>query len=155
MSMCSWFTCVAARVVTRLSQSWQYSLPVAIRPGRHDGVGSVFVTATLLAPLWARPVAAQVGVGTVEQVLCQTGGVNIGEGVGTVFGLMTSYFFLKGLLRLMKAFDKGGDPTVNSKYVQLQIRDAGYSFAAGLLPLFLSTALVAAGITPVACLFPG
>lgn len=55
----------------------------------------------------------------------------------------------------MKAFDKGGRTDVNPKYVQLQIRDAGYSFAAGLLPMFLPTVLVAAGITPVACLFPG
>lgn len=80
------------RVVVRLSRLWQYSQRVAPRPGRHDGVGSVFVTATLLAPLWARPVAAQVGVGPVEQILCQTGGVNIGEGMSVVLGLMTGYF---------------------------------------------------------------
>ena len=146
---------MAACVVARLHQSCQDSLRGAIRSGRHDCVVSVCVTAMFLVPLWARPVAAQVGVGAVEQVLCQTGGVNIGEGMSVVLGLVTSYFFLKGLLRLMKAFDKGGGKDVHPKYIQLQIRDAGYSFAAGLLPLFLPTALVAAGITPVGCFFPG
>jgi hypothetical protein len=146
---------VADRVVARLHRSWEHSLHVATRPGRHDGVGSVFVTATLLAPLWARSVAAQVGVGPVEQILCQTGGVNIGEGMRSVFGLLTAYFVLKGLFRLMIGFDKAGRPDVSDKYLPLQIRDAGYSFAASLLPMFLPTVLVAAGITPVACLFPG
>ena len=143
---------MAACVVARLHQSCQDSLRGAIRSGRHDCVVSVCVTAMFLVPLWARPVAAQVGVGAVEQVLCQTGGVNIGEGMSVVLGLVTSYFFLKGLLRLMKAFDKGGRIDVNRKYTKLEIRDAGYAFAAGLLPLFISTVFVAAGITPVAAI---
>lgn len=140
---------------TVLQRVWTAIVRPVIQPGRHDLVSSVVVTAGLLAPLVARPVAAQVGVGPVEQVLCQSGGVNIGAGIGTVFGLLTGYFFLKGLLRMMKGFDKAGDPTVKRKYFQLQMRDAGYSFAAGVLPALVPTLLITAGITPVSCLIPG
>lgn len=101
------------------------------------------------------PVAGQVGVGPVEQALCQSGGIDIGAGIGLVFGTMAGYFFLKGLLRMMKGFDKAGRVDVKSAYFQLQMRDAGYSFLAGLLPTLFTTILVAAGITPVACLVPG
>lgn len=148
-------TTLFPRLRTVLRRVLAVSMQLVTQPGRHDLVSSVFVTVSVLVPLVAQPVAAQVGVGPVEQILCQSGGINIGAGIGAVFGLLTGYFFLKGLLRVMKAFDKGGDPTVNSKYVQLQIRDAGYSFAAGLLPALFPTVLVAAGITPVACLVPG
>jgi hypothetical protein len=57
--------------------------------------------------------------------------------------------------RMMKGFDKAGDPVVKSRYFQLQMRDAGYSFAAGLLPVFILTFLITAGITPVAYLVTG
>ena len=143
------------QAITVFRRAWAALVWRATRPGRHDLVGSLLVTASVLAPLWATPVRAQVGVGPVEQILCQAGGIDIGAGIGIGFGLLTSYFFLKGLLRLMKAFDKGGRIDVNRKYTKLEIRDAGYAFAAGLLPLFISTVFVAAGITPVGCLFPG
>jgi hypothetical protein len=56
---------------------------------------------------------------------------------------------------MMKGFDKAGDPIVKSRYFQLQMRDAGYSFVAELLPMFISPFLITAGITPVAYLVPG
>jgi hypothetical protein len=148
-------TAVIERVTARLQRYWQHSTRLATSSGRHDLCGAVLVISGVLAPLWATPVAAQVGVGAVEQILCQPGSVTIGQVIALVFGLMAGYFFLKGLIRLMIGFDKAGRPDVSSKYLPLQIRDAGYSFAAGLLPALVPTVLLAAGITPVACLLPG
>lgn len=105
--------------------------------------------------LWSTPVTAQVGIRAAEQLLCQSGGVTLGQAITLAFGLLSGYFILKGLLRVMIGLDKAGRPDVDSRYLPLQFRDAGYSFLAALLPLFVPVFLTAVGITPVSCLLPG
>lgn len=147
-----------------LQRVWATIVCHVIRPGRHDLGSSVFVVASVLAPLLTTPVAGQVGVGTTEQLLCQTAGVNIVQLVTIGLGIMSGYYLLKFLIRGMIGFDTLGDVTagrdhsVNTqkklRYREHQTRDAVYLLIAALLPVFVPVLLNVAGIDVVACLFP-
>jgi hypothetical protein len=149
-------------IATVLLQCWHESVRRAVRPGRHDLLGSMLTTASILTPLWAAPVTAQVGVGATEQILC-TGSVNIAQLIALGLGLMSMYFLLKFLWRLMTGFDKAGEvrpdrnPAVNRRkkrrYLELQIRDSSYSLLAALLPILIPVVLQVAGINTISCLF--
>jgi hypothetical protein len=135
-----------------------------IRPGRHDLVSSVIVTASLLAPLVAQPVAAQVGVSETEQVLC-SGTLNVAQIVTIGLGLVSGYFILKGMLRMQIGIDIihrlehiGDDGRRRTEKTPKQgkkkARGGIYSWAAALLPVFVPPVLAVAGIDVVSCLLP-
>jgi hypothetical protein len=146
-------------ISTVLLRYWYGSVRLAVRPGRHDLLGSMLI----LTPLWAAPVTAQVGVGATEQILCSPGRVHIAQLIALGLGLMSMYFLLKFLWQLMTGFDKAGqvrpdrDPAVNRRkkrrYLELQIRDSSYSLLAALLPILVPVVLQVAGINTVSCLF--
>jgi hypothetical protein len=150
-------------ISTVLLRYWRGSVRMAVQSGRHDLFGSMLTTASILTPLWAAPVTAQVGVGATEQILCSPGRVNIAQLIALGLGLMSMYFLLKFLWRLMTGFDKAGEvrpdrnPAVNRRkkrrYLELQIRDSSYSLLAALLPILIPVVLQVAGINTVSCLF--
>jgi hypothetical protein len=164
VNMCPLFTRVAARVVVCLHRSWRYSVRVATRPGRHDLVSSLLVTASLLAPLWARPVAAQVGTSAAEQVLCGEG-INTAQWISIGLGLISAFYIFKFLLRVMLGLDIihrtehiGQDgirrTDATPRQGKKKARGGIYSLVAALLPVFVPALLTVAGINVVSCLFP-
>ena len=155
---------IAVRSDTTIRCRWiAAQSSTAIRSDRRDLFGSVFAIVSVFILFGAAPVSAQVGVDTTEQVLCSPGSINIAQLITIGLGLMSAYFILKFLWRLMTGLDKAGevrldrDPTVDrmkkQRYLKLQIRDSSYSLIAALLPVLVPVFLEVAGIDTVSCLF--
>lgn len=134
------------------------------QPGRHDLFVSLFLTAGLLLPLGATPVVAQVGVSEAGQVLC-SGTFNLAQLLTVGLGLISMYFILKGLLRMMVGLDNAGSTELVGSdgvrrtdaapaYGRRQAKGGVYSLIAALLPVLVPAFLNVAGIDVVACLFP-
>jgi hypothetical protein len=157
-------TTLFTRLRTMLWRVLTASGRLVTQPGRHDLVSSVLVTASLLAPLWATPVAAQVGVSETEQVLC-SGALNVAQIVTIGLGLVSGYFILKGMLRMQIGLDIihrlehiGADGRRRTdktpKQGKKKARGGIYSWAAALLPVFVPPLLAVAGVDVVSCLLP-
>ncbi|WP_330631934.1 hypothetical protein [Halocatena halophila] len=129
---------------------------VLMRPGRHDLYLSVILIATALSPVLARPVAAQVGVSEAEQVLCSgSTGFNIAQIITVGLGLISMYFILKFLVRMMTGLDKAGSTDSGAQAQGKQEAKGGiYSLVAALLPVLVPVFLNVAGINVASCLFP-
>lgn len=140
--------------VVRRSSRW--IARVITRPGRHDLYLSVCAVALLLMPLQASPVAAQVGVDEAEQVLCAgTTGFNIAQIITVGLGLISMYFILKFLIRMMTGLDKAGSTDSGAQAQGKQEAKGGiYSLIAALLPVLVPVFLNTAGINVASCLFP-
>ena len=120
--------------------------------------------ASVFVPLWATPVAGQVGVSATEQLLCHTASLNIAQLVTIGLSIISGYYLLKFLIWGMVGFDTVGkvpsdrDHSINTqkklRYRDLQTRDAVYLLVAALLPFFVPVLLNVARIDVVACLFP-
>jgi hypothetical protein len=152
------------RICTAPRRLWAAIVRLVIQPGRHDLGSSLLVTASLLIPIWARPVAAQVGVSETEQVLC-SGALNVAQIVAIGLGLVSGYFILKGMLRMQIGIDIihrlehiGADgirrTDATPKQGKKKARGGVYSWAAALLPVFVPVLLAVAGIDYVSCLLP-
>lgn len=129
-----------------------------IHPGRHDLYLSMIFTFLLLAPLFAEPAAAQVGIGDAEDILCNTAatGFNLAQLITIGFGIISGYFILKFLFRTMTGLDKAGSPQTSTQQAGKQSAKGGvYSLIAALLPLIIPVFLSTAGIDAVSCLMPG
>lgn len=142
-----------AAIVKRCSRRIAH---VLTQPGHHDLTLSMAITATVLAPLWAHPVAAQVGVDEAGQVLCSEGnGLNIAQIITIGLGLLSAYFILKFLVRMMAGLDKAGSTESDrAQSGKDQARGGIYSLVAALLPLIVPAFLQAASIDVVTCLLP-
>lgn len=150
-------------MVTTLLRYRYRGVRMIVQSGRLDLFASMIAIASILILFGTAPVSAQVGVDTTEQVLCSSGGINIAQLITIGLGLMSVYFILKFLWRLMTGFDKAGevrldrDPAVDrmkkQRYLKLQIRDSSYSLLAALLPVLIPVFLEVAGIDTVSCLF--
>lgn len=128
---------------------------VVIQPGRHDLYLSVSAVALLLMPLQASPVAAQVGVSEAQSVLCEGSSVNIAQIITIGLGLISAYFLLKFLIRMMTGLDKAGSTDSGAQAQGKQEAKGGiYSLVAALLPVLVPVFLNTAGIDVVSCLFP-
>lgn len=126
------------------------------RSGRHDVALSLGVTLPTL-PL-------QVGVSEAEEVLC-SGTFNIAQVITVGLGLISMYFILKGLIRLMTGLDNAGSTELVGSdgirrtdaapaYGRQQARGGIYSWVAALLPVLVPVFLNVAGINVADCLFP-
>lgn len=129
---------------------------IVTQPGRHDLYLSVSTVALLLMPLQASPVAAQVGVDEAQQVLCNgSSGFNIAQIITVGLGLISMYFILKFLIRMMTGLDKAGSTDSGAQAQGKQEAKGGiYSLLAALLPVLVPVFLSTAGIDVVSCLFP-
>jgi hypothetical protein len=128
---------------------------ITTHPGRHDLFLSVFVTSAILAPLLASRVAAQVGTSEAQNVLCSTSGINVAQIVTIGLGLISAYFILKFLFRMMTGLDKAGSTDSSSQQEgKSQAKGGIYSLVAALLPILVPAALNVANIDVVSCLFP-
>lgn len=142
----------AIRVVRRCQLAF---IRGATRPGRHDLFLSVFVTGSLLAPLWASTVAAQVGTSEAQDVLCATSGINVAQIITIGLGLVSAYFILKFLVRMMTGLDKAGSTDSGAQQQgKKQAKGGIYSLVAALLPILVPAALNVANIDVVSCLLP-
>jgi hypothetical protein len=127
----------------------------ATQPGRHDLFLSVFVTGILFAPLWASTVAAQVGTSEAQDVLCSTSGINVAQIITIGLGLISAYFILKFLIRMMTGLDKAGSTDSGAQQQgKKQAKGGIYSLVAALLPVIVPAALNVANIDVVSCLLP-
>lgn len=149
---------------TGLHHCWHGLGRIVTQPGRHDLFASVCLTGGLLAPLWTTPVAAQIGVSDAGAVLC-SGALNIAQLLTVGLGLVSMYFILKGLIRMMVGLDNAGATELVGSdgrrrtddagpYGRRQARGGVYSVMAALLPVIVPIFLKVAGIDVVTCLFP-
>ncbi len=129
---------------------------IVTQPGRHDLYLSMGAVALFLAPLYATPVSAQIGVSEAEQVLCDgSAGVNIAQIITVGLGLISMYFILKFLFRMMTGLDKAGSTDSGAQAQGKQEAKGGiYSLVAALLPVLVPVFLNTAGIDVASCLFP-
>lgn len=143
-------------VVSRVTRRCQMGfIRRATQPGRHDLFLSVFVTGTLLAPLWASTVAAQVGTSEAQDILCSTSGINVAQIITIGLGLISAYFILKFLIRMMTGLDKAGSTDSGAQQQgKKQAKGGIYSLVAALLPVLVPAALNVANIDVVSCLLP-
>jgi hypothetical protein len=153
-----------APVLSMIRRGWNRLCRVVLHPGRHDLFVSMLLTASVLAPVWTRPVAAQVGVSATEEVLC-TGAVNIAQLVTIGLGMVSMYFILKGVVRIQLGVDNAGAIELRGSdgvrrtdaagpYGRRQARGGLYSISAALLPVLVPVFLSVAGVNVVSCLFP-
>lgn len=107
-------------------------------------------------------IPAQVGVSEAEQVLC-SGTVNIAQIITVGLGLISMYFILKGLIRMMTGLDNAGSTELVGSdgvrrtdaapaYGRQQARGGINSWVAALLPVLVPVFLNAVGINVVDCL---
>ncbi|MFC6962393.1 hypothetical protein [Halocatena marina] len=141
---------------TAAKRCWHELRWIITQPGRHDLYMAMFVTALFTTPLWAQPVAAQVGVSEAEQVLCNgSTGFNIAQIITVGLGMISMYFILKFLLRMMTGLDKAGSTDSSAQQQGKQEAKGGvYSLLAALLPVLVPVFLNTAGINVASCLFP-
>lgn len=111
-------------------------------------------------------IPAQVGVSEAEQVLCtSSAGINVAQIITLGLGLISMYFILKGLLRLMTGLDNAGATELVGSdgvrrtdaapaYGRQQARGGIYSWVAALLPVLVPVFLNVAGISVADCLIP-
>lgn len=107
-------------------------------------------------------VPAQVGVSGAEQVLC-SGTVTVAQLVTVVLGLISMYFILKGMVRMMIGLDVIGKPEHVGNdgrrrtdkvdpYGRQKARGGVYSWVAALLPVLVPVFLSVVGIDVASCL---
>jgi hypothetical protein len=157
-------TTLFTQVRTVLRRAWAAIVQLVVQPGRYDLALSVVGTSILVGPLWTTPVTAQVGTSAAEQVLCGEG-INTAQWITIGLGLISAFFILKFLLRVMLGLDIihrtehiGADgirrTDATPKQGKKKARGGFYSLAAALLPVFVPPVLAIAGIDVVSCLFP-
>lgn len=140
---------------TVIKRSRRSFMRMVTQPGRHDLYMAVLVTALFIAPLWTRPVAGQVGVSEANEVLCGGTGFNIAQIITVGLGLISMYFILKFLIRMMTGLDKAGSTNSGAQQEGKQEAKGGvYSLLAALLPVLVPVFLNTAGINVASCLFP-
>lgn len=144
------------QVMTVIRRFGRQVVQILTQPGRHDLYLSVCAIAVFLVPLQASPVAAQVGVDEAEQVLCNgSTGFNIAQIITVGLGLISMYFILKFLVRMMTGLDKAGSTDSGAQAQGKQEAKGGiYSLVAALLPVLVPVFLSTAGINVASCLFP-
>lgn len=122
---------------------------VTTQSGWRDLYVSSVGTLVLLIPLWiVSEIAQTLGIGVVEDVLCNTGqtGTSVSQLVLIGLGLITMFFIMKTLIYAVVAIDKVEDSETEPQTV-------AYSFGAALLPAFILTLLQFGGVNVASCLF--
>lgn len=109
-------------------------------------------------------VPSQVGMSETEQVLC-SGAFNVAQLITIGLGLVSMYFIIKGVLRMMVGLDNAGATELVGSdgvrrtdaapaYGRRQARGGVYSIVAALLPAIVPVFLNVVGINVAACLLP-
>lgn len=111
------------------------------------------ISITVTAGAFATPVAAQ-GVDAADSVMCGGGGgPNLGRIVTILLGLLAMYFIVKAIIQTMAAFDKMNSPREQEHYEgQKQLKSAGSTAGAALVPVLAGPLLDVMGINTISCL---
>ena len=111
------------------------------------------VSITVTTGAFATPVAAQ-GVNAADSVMCGgNGGPDLGRIITIILGLLAMYFIVKAIIQTMAAFDKMNSPREQEHYEgQKQLKSAGSTAGAALVPVLAGPLLDVMGINTISCL---